>query len=426
MRLTALAGAKWVDLEVFPPSQAVALLARVVGQQRVEAQPADAEEVVRLCGHLPLAVRIAGARLAARPTWRLADFAAMLADERRRLDLLSVGDLEVRASLALSYQGLAPQARRLFQLLGLFEAPDFPAWLAVAVLAAPTALATERLEELVDAQLLTISDTRPGGAEPLPFPRSRSAVRTRTSLGGGRSGAPAALPPWPPGSPPDASDAPDASDGCTAALRRGLGGWLAVAETMAEKVPGPCFAAIHGSAPRPEVDWSTTETMDADPLEWFDEERGALVSAVHQACELKLDELAFDLAGCLEKYFDLRGMYADWRSVNQSVMVLCQASGNLRGQAVMLRGLIDVVTWNSTADPTADPTGEAMTRLRTDSERLLAMFTELGDERGMADAAVMCSWGMVAQGAYPEAVQAARRVARAGGVVRPSRRPGSG
>ena len=82
------------------------LLGRVAGPGRVAAEPDAAAAIVGYCGRLPLAVRIAGARLAARPAWTLARLAERLADEHRRLDELAAGDLEVRASIALSYRPL--------------------------------------------------------------------------------------------------------------------------------------------------------------------------------------------------------------------------------------------------------------------------------------------------------------------------------
>ena len=85
---------------------------------RPGSQESAADRLVRLCGQLPLAVRIAAARLAARPAWSLAAFAERLSDERRLLDELTVGDLEVRGSVALSHRQLDDDQRRLFRLLG--------------------------------------------------------------------------------------------------------------------------------------------------------------------------------------------------------------------------------------------------------------------------------------------------------------------
>jgi hypothetical protein len=92
---------------------AVELLARVAGPVRVAAEPDAAAAIVGYCGRLPLAIRIAGARLAARPAWSLARQAERLADERRRLDELAAGDLEVRASIALSHRALSKQQLRM-------------------------------------------------------------------------------------------------------------------------------------------------------------------------------------------------------------------------------------------------------------------------------------------------------------------------
>src|SRR5213076_1832124 len=89
------------------------------------AETEAAVEVARLCGYLPLALSIAGARLATRPAMRLAALAGRLRDEQHRLRELGVGDLEVRASFALSYKALDAEAARLFRHLGLIAGPDF-------------------------------------------------------------------------------------------------------------------------------------------------------------------------------------------------------------------------------------------------------------------------------------------------------------
>src|SRR5206468_2557214 len=62
--LATLEGARSLHLDVLPHDQALELLARIAGHERVEADPDAAAEVVRHCGYLPLAIRIAGARLA--------------------------------------------------------------------------------------------------------------------------------------------------------------------------------------------------------------------------------------------------------------------------------------------------------------------------------------------------------------------------
>ncbi|MEV6871633.1 BTAD domain-containing putative transcriptional regulator [Amycolatopsis sp. NPDC051128] len=375
VRLTGLEGARQINLEMFAVPEAVQLLAKVTDGERVDAQTDEAAEIVRLCGCLPLAVRIAGARLAARPAWQLAHLATILGDERRRLDRLTVGDLAVRASIALSYRGLAEQPRRLLRMYGLFKTPDFPPWLAATVLECPMDEATEYAEALVDAQLLTISETDPVGQYRY---RCHDLVRLFAL---------------------ERAHTEEREEDRARALVRGLGGWLVLAERMAARIPGPCYASISGPTPRPAVPRVAPVRY---PENWFDAERVAMLSAIRQACALGLDDLAFDLAGCLEKYFDLRGMYADWVNVNTDVMALCRRTGNLLGEAVMLRGLVDVNTWISN-----DHDGNAMAGLRTQATRLLDMFTELRHEPGESDALVMSAWALIATGAHESAVRAA-------------------
>ncbi|MGH3765795.1 MAG: BTAD domain-containing putative transcriptional regulator [Pseudonocardiaceae bacterium] len=155
-RLAGL-GCAQVDLDVFEPDQAVELLARAAGPQRVAAEPAAAREIARLCGFLPLAIRVAGTRLSARPHWPLSRLETDLADEDRRLDSLQLGDLGVRASLARSYESLDVMARRAFRLLGLLEIRDVAPWVAAALLDVPQTRAEELMDTLVDLHLLDVA-----------------------------------------------------------------------------------------------------------------------------------------------------------------------------------------------------------------------------------------------------------------------------
>jgi hypothetical protein len=106
--LAATEDARLLILDVLDPEEAMELLARTAGAERVSREPEKAAEVVRLCDCLPLAVRIAGARLATRLGMTLAALAERLSDERARLSELSAGDVEVRASFAPLIPGTGP------------------------------------------------------------------------------------------------------------------------------------------------------------------------------------------------------------------------------------------------------------------------------------------------------------------------------
>ena len=118
-RMAALAGTTAVPLDLMSPAQAVGLLTAIIGSARARAEPDALVEIAQLCGYLPLALRVAGARLASRPAWKISWFAGPLRDETRRLDLLKAGDLEVRASFALSYLGRDEAEKLAFRMLGL-------------------------------------------------------------------------------------------------------------------------------------------------------------------------------------------------------------------------------------------------------------------------------------------------------------------
>ncbi|MGW4703714.1 AfsR/SARP family transcriptional regulator [Streptomyces sp. NPDC004285] len=154
IRMVDLAGAHLVDLDVMSPEEALQLFTRIVGEERVQSEREAALDVVAACGFLPLAIRIAASRLAARRTWTVSVLAAKLADERRRLDELQAGDLAVKATFELGYGQLEPAQARAFRLLGLADGPDISLAAAAAVLDLPLWDSEDLLEALVDTSLL--------------------------------------------------------------------------------------------------------------------------------------------------------------------------------------------------------------------------------------------------------------------------------
>ncbi|TXS40965.1 AfsR family transcriptional regulator [Streptomyces sp. uw30] len=154
VRMVDLAGAHLVDLDVMSPDEALSLFTKIVGEERVAAERESALDVVAACGFLPLAIRIAASRLAARRTWTVSVLAAKLADERRRLDELQAGDLAVKATFELGYGALDPAQARAFRLLGLADGPDISLAAAAAVLDLPPEDTEDLLEALVDTSLL--------------------------------------------------------------------------------------------------------------------------------------------------------------------------------------------------------------------------------------------------------------------------------
>ncbi|UGT63373.1 AfsR/SARP family transcriptional regulator [Nocardia asteroides] len=152
--LSELSGAHPLRLPVLPRDDALRLLAKIAGPERIEAQLAAAHRAVEGCGFLPLAVRIVGARLAARPGWSVARISDRLADQRSRLALLHVGELTVARAFQLGYDQLNSAQARAFRLLARIGIPEIPLPVCAAVLDCTLERAEEICEALVDLSLL--------------------------------------------------------------------------------------------------------------------------------------------------------------------------------------------------------------------------------------------------------------------------------
>lgn len=153
-RLTDLDGAHALSLDVLPAADALELFTAIVGE-RAAAEPLAVLDVLQLCGFLPLAVRIAAARLHHRPRWTVAYLADRLRDQRRRLSELSTSERGVAAAFTLSYQQLTPDQQRMFRLLGLQPGSDVSPEAAAALAGLPLDQAETLLEDLLDAHVLT-------------------------------------------------------------------------------------------------------------------------------------------------------------------------------------------------------------------------------------------------------------------------------
>ena len=353
-RLVGLEGARLLDLEVLQTGQAVELLARIVGAERVAGEPDAAAAIVGFCGYLPLAVRIAGARLAARPQVPLGRLASLLADEHRRLDHLAAGDLEVRASLALSYQALFSDQQRAFRLLGMLDVGDFSSWVAGPLLGIGHQQAEGLVEQLADAQLLDLAAVDAAGA---PRYRFHDLVR----LYAREQAAP--------------EDRPGAG---RMALAQVTAGWLALAEQADTRLPGVSDVITTGSAPRWLFPTDLVDRSLADPLAWFEMERTNLVAAVEAAAGNGLEESAWELAGCLTSFFLMRSYWFAWDHVQEVVLAACRQAGNRRGEAAAVAGIGYAMSAERLRGRLDD--GEAM------RSRAIEIFRDLGDQRGEAKA----------------------------------------
>ncbi|MFJ3090387.1 BTAD domain-containing putative transcriptional regulator [Streptomyces sp. NPDC086838] len=149
-----------VPLDILEPPDGTALLAGVLGEERVLAEPVAARRLAELCGGLPLALRVTAARLAGRPQWTLAAMADELADERSRLSYLDVEDTGVSAALRLTVQQLPPDAVHHLARLGHHPGGHFDPYTAAALAGSDPVTAGAALERLAAAHL--VSEAGPG------------------------------------------------------------------------------------------------------------------------------------------------------------------------------------------------------------------------------------------------------------------------
>jgi DNA-binding SARP family transcriptional activator/tetratricopeptide (TPR) repeat protein len=307
--LTGLPGVTAIDLHPLPSPAAIELLGRVAGERRVRAEPAMAADLVTTCGGLPLAVRIAAARLAAHPHWTVETLVGRLADERRRLDELRHGDLAVRPGLQVAYGGLDPAARRAFALLGKLDVPSFPEWPVAAMLGVAPDAGASALDELVEARLVDEL-----GPDPAGQPRYRFHEITKAYA-------------------QECQAADIGRDEWVDAVARAGAGWLAMARQARDRLQ--CERLLLDDR----AGAAGNGVAAGRPLDWFEAERDVLGVLVPRCAEAGLAALARGLAGCAADFYALRGYYDDWRRTTEAALAACRRAGDRAGAAEMTRGL---------------------------------------------------------------------------------------
>ncbi|WP_432930611.1 BTAD domain-containing putative transcriptional regulator [Microbispora sp. CA-135349] len=323
-RLSGWPGAVSFDLGTLRPEESRGVLTAMLGRERLDAEPQNTAEIVRLCGGLPLALSAAGTRLAARPHWTLARIARRLAEAG--LDELALGDLDVRRSVAAGYRRVSEAAQRAFRLLGLLELPSFAAWITAMMLETSLESAEEIVDALADARLLEVAPPDGTGQPRYRFhPLVRLFAREQA-----------------------AAHESDAAG--RVMITRTLAALLALAQEADEHLPSRRYAPVRGRAPHWPPPAEIRTAVLADPLGWFETERESLISAVRQADALGLVELAWELAATLPNVSAVRSRWADVERTHRVALAACRRAGDPLGEAVMLRGLAEAHHGNGRRD----------------------------------------------------------------------------
>ncbi|WP_306216038.1 AfsR/SARP family transcriptional regulator, partial [Actinoplanes sp. RD1] len=383
-RLAGLDGARLVELDLLPTAEATALLARVAGAERIDADPDAAAAIVAACGNLPLAVRVAGARLATRRQWTAGLLAARLGDERRRLDELSAGDRRLRVSIGLSFAGLGPRVRTAIHLLGHLGLSDFRSWVLAYALDVGVPEAERILEGLVDAHLVDYTYVDAGGHVRY---RLHDLVRIYAR---------------------EQAEQHEPREVLAAATARVAGAWSAVLNQLSEHITDHATSGMILPVAPPAPDADVDPAARADPRGWLDAEQTSLVLAVERAAELGLHAHALALAAVLcSSTYVLHSVPDLWERAHRAALGAVRRGGDVHGEAVLL-ACLGQVRYEQDDFPAA------RRHLTEAAER----FRDLGDERGQASALAAIGLAAREQGYLPEAehflAQAAELAARLG------------
>lgn len=310
-----------LSLDVLDPATGLDLLREMLGRGRTDADSKAARSIVQTCGGLPLAVWVAGARLAARPHWPLAKVAHALADEQRKLDELAVGHIAVRASLELTYQQMSGATRHALRMAALLPGPSFAAWALAALLDSALSEAEAVLDDLVEVHLVQAGWVNAtGGVRYQLHDLVRLFARERTE-----------------------TDVPERDS--TAALTRLLGASLQLADLAAETLS----VDFQGISQLDLAPWrlaaADTDQLLADPLAWFNDERQFLIDVA----ELALDRTegvapAAGLATALTTLFQVGSHFDDWERLQNRALKAALSSGDRHSAAKVHRCLGELTT----------------------------------------------------------------------------------
>ncbi len=354
--LGSLPGAQLLQLEAMSPQEGLDYLKQQLGLVRVEAELLAAQEIVGLCGRLPLALAIAGGALKEETTWMLTDYGARLRDEQRRLERLQLDDLDVRASFNLSYARLAETEQQLFAAAGWLPGVDFGEAVAAAVLEWETETTQETLRRLVRVRvlegvegeryqfhdLMRLFAREQLGSVFKPFdppqpPLERGENSIKVPLFKGDLG----------GSPSNINEANKVSKHALGAtepetiLGRALD-WYCQNADFWENGLNPVRCRQLAQKLAAESEDSPEEYEQVLPriaLDWFEAEQGNWVAVMQQLQRLEREDKAVALAANLASFFDRRSHWADWVTTHKIAIACAEKVGNRAGVALTLGNL---------------------------------------------------------------------------------------
>lgn len=368
--LVAVDSARPVMLHLLSDDVARELLARRLGADRVDAEPAAVDAIIEACARLPLALSVVAARARINTHLSLTQLADELRHARGGLDPFDAGDVaaDVRAVFSWSYTGLAEGAARLFRLLALVPGPDVtvPAACALAELTPP--LARSLLGQLNRAHL--VSERAPGRFGMHDLLRAYASELVAGT---------------------------DAEPLRRAALRRFLDHYLHTAYRADELLNRFREDPIELEPPAPGVVAQPLRDHQ-EALSWFEAEQLTLRAATRQAAESGFMGHAWRLVWTLTHFLDRHGDWHESAPLQEIALGAAQELGDVQAQAISHVGLAYALIRLDRLDEADVHTKQA-----------LALYEQSGDLLGMAHALRSRTWVMDRQRRFDEGLHHAQR-----------------
>jgi DNA-binding SARP family transcriptional activator/tetratricopeptide (TPR) repeat protein len=312
-RLTGLVakdGARRLTLDALTPAEAIDLLRHLLGTDRVRTEQTAAAELAKVCAYLPLALRIAAARLADQPHHTITDYLTQLRAFGVLQALAVEGDEDSAVGTAFdsSYRILPEQTRLVFRRFGLVPLPDFSIS-AVAALAGMTERQTAPvLDRLAGAHL--IDQPRPGRYTLHDLLRRYAAHLTHAA---------------------------DSDQERTAATQRLLDWYL----TMVRSAGDLLHPQVLRLPPPPPPAALPAARLDGPraALDWLDTERHGLVAAVRHAVRAGHHRSALLIADGLRGHYNQRRHMNDWLTTARAALAASRTMDDPQAQASALHNL---------------------------------------------------------------------------------------
>ncbi|WP_051772239.1 AfsR/SARP family transcriptional regulator [Saccharothrix sp. NRRL B-16314] len=302
--LAGLSSATAVQLGPLTEAEAWTLFGTILGAERVGREPGSARELVDLCGRLPLAIRVVASRLATRPHWSMSALAARMSDQHQLLDELTIGELDVRAGLAVSHGGLGELERVVFRRFALSPTDTLAPW-ALAALGGD--VDPDRSTDRVIHQLLTSHLIEPVAGRYERY-TMHDVVRAFALEQLSRTDGAVT----------------DLASPARAAFRRLFGSLHSLVRLAHQHVPPPPgWLAPRPAGPEVDLPADVCDFVRQDPLRWYSAEIYTLMAVLPKAAELGWYREALDATERLSGFLSIRHRMAEIEQLASAVAAAC-------------------------------------------------------------------------------------------------------